>query len=117
MTDFPTIPEWNPLELAKRLGTCVLVDVRRPDEFNGELSHIEGSQLVTLETDLERFLQSEHERLKEETVVFICRSGVRSMRAALQATQLGYKHPINLRGGMIGWNEAGLATHKTGGNK
>lgn len=34
------VPEITPDEFRDYIGNVTLVDVRRPDEFNGELSHI-----------------------------------------------------------------------------
>ncbi|MFM8269686.1 MAG: rhodanese-like domain-containing protein [Pseudomonadota bacterium] len=82
-----------------------LVDVRRPDEFKGELGHIPGARLVTLGPELVRFLE---EQDRSEEIVFICRSGVRSREACLFSQQLGFKSPINLQGGMISWNDYGF---------
>lgn len=79
-----------------------LIDVRRPDEFTGELGHIPGAQLVTLGPDLVRFLETQD---RNDEIVFICRSGVRSRNACLFCQQSGFKSPINLQGGMISWND------------
>lgn len=78
------------------------VDVRRPDEYVGELGHIEGATLVTLGEELTAFLEKEN---KEDEIVFICRSGARSGNATLEALKLGYKKPVNMTGGMLQWNE------------
>lgn len=79
-----------------------LIDVRGPDEFNGELGHIEGAQLVTLGAELSKFLDS-GDRNKE--YVFICKAGGRSARATAEALSKGYKHAINMMGGMMKWND------------
>lgn len=79
-----------------------LIDVRRTDEFNNELGHIEGAKLITLGPDLTEYLQN-NDRNKE--IVFICRSGGRSGTATAESLQLGYKFTSNMVGGMIRWNE------------
>lgn len=84
-----------------------LVDVRRPDEFNGELGHIEGAVLVTLGPDLESFIAKMD---KSKTVLFICRSGMRSANATLFAKQLGFEKVYNMNGGMMLWNQLGFPT-------
>jgi rhodanese-related sulfurtransferase len=73
-----TIPEISPEELFDVLGRVTLIDVRRPDEFNGELSHIAGATLLTLGPELDSFLKT-HD--KNDEVVFVCRSGQRSGQA------------------------------------
>lgn len=79
-----------------------LIDVRRPDEFNGEYGHIEGAELVTLGPDLAQFLQNGE---RSEEIVFVCRSGGRSGQATAESIRLGYKFTANMVGGMIQWTE------------
>lgn len=93
--------EITPETLKSYLSDSIqLVDVRRPDEFVGELGHIKGSQLMTLETELETGLAKLD---KTKPVVFICRSGVRSTKATFIAQALGFKECYNMQGGMIRW--------------
>jgi rhodanese-related sulfurtransferase len=87
------------------LSGLVLVDVRRPDEYVGELGHIEGAVLKTLGPELETFLATAN---KEADTVFICRSGARSANATLMAKELGFKSVYNMEGGMMYWNSVGL---------
>ncbi|MBL7666268.1 MAG: rhodanese-like domain-containing protein [Bacteriovoracaceae bacterium] len=82
-----------------------LIDVRRPDEFTGELGHIPGAELVTLGPNLVQFLE---EQDKDEKILFICRSGQRSANATLMALDMDYNDVANLEGGMILWNQLGL---------
>lgn len=96
----PTIQVNNPQELAD----FELIDVRRPDEFNGELGHIKGAKLNTLGPQLEAYLQSADQ---EKKILFICRSGMRSMNATQTALSLGFKHVYNMEGGMMLWNQKG----------
>ncbi|MDZ4083142.1 MAG: MBL fold metallo-hydrolase, partial [Bdellovibrionales bacterium] len=88
-------------------GRVKLIDVRRPDEFNGELGHIKGAKLVTLGPDLTKFLENGN---RAEEIVFVCRSGGRSGTAAAESIKLGYKFTINMAGGMIRWNEKKFKT-------
>ena len=99
-------PEIQPQELSTTLDRYTLIDVRRPDEFNGELSHIPGAKLVTLETELTKTLPT---LPKDKDYVFVCRSGGRSGNATEQALALGLKAK-NMVGGMIMWNALGLKT-------
>jgi len=86
-----------------------LIDVRRPEEWMGELGHIEGSTLMTLETDFAQGIRAED---REQTIVFVCRSGARSSRAAAYARALGFTDVYNMQGGMIEWNDQRLPTSK-----
>lgn len=99
------VPEVSPLELNQNLETVKIVDVRRPDEYTGELGHINGAQLLTLEKD---FNERIHDFDKNDCIVFVCRSGARSARATQYAQTLGFKEVYNMHGGMILWNELGL---------
>lgn len=75
-----------------------IIDVRRPDEFNGELGHIDNAELISLnDADFEGRLQ----RLdKTKPHLFVCRSGGRSARAARIALGHGFKAIYNMQGGM-----------------
>jgi rhodanese-related sulfurtransferase len=80
-----------------------LIDVRRADEFDGELGHLNGATLKTLGADLENFLKSDNLE-KDVPTLFICRSGVRSVTATKLAMELGFKQVFNMEGGMLFWN-------------
>ena len=84
-----------------------LIDVRMPEEYVGELGHIEGTTLITLGPELETFMKSAK---KEAHIIFICRSGARSARASAAALELGFKNIYNMEGGMIEWNKMELPT-------
>lgn len=94
----------DPKEVCDNQDQLALIDVRRPDEFTGELGHIPGARLVTLDT-----LQANIQSLpKNKTIVFVCRSGARSANAASLAIAHGFNDVYNMKGGMILWNEYGL---------
>lgn len=88
-----------------RLGRVRLIDVRRPDEFTGELGHVAGAELITLGPDLQHFLETAD---KNQEVVFICRSGGRSGQATVVSRNLGWTRTVNMSGGMLRWNEMKL---------
>jgi rhodanese-related sulfurtransferase len=106
----PGVEDIDPKELWDLKGNVEIVDVRRPDEFTGELGHIPGSQLMVLDTLPERL----SELPKDKTVVFVCRSGNRSGRAAAFAKQNGFTDVFNMKGGMLLWNELKLETEREG---
>ena len=103
---YPEVIDIDPLELAEKLDDVVIVDVRHPDEFHGELGHIPGAHLSILD-ELEDHL---HRFPKDKTVAFVCRSGGRSARACMLALHQGFTNIVNLKGGMILWNEHHLPT-------
>jgi rhodanese-related sulfurtransferase len=87
--------------------TFRVVDVRRPDEFNAELGHIKGAELVTLENEFKGAIESWNPK---DTIVFVCRSGNRSGKATAYAQAKGFAEVFNMEGGMILWNALGLPT-------
>lgn len=82
------------------------MDVRRPEEFTGELGHIEGAVLIPVTSIAARVAELEPHRHKH--IVLVCRSGVRSTSAAAILTGLGFPHVSNLKGGMVNWRESGF---------
>ncbi|MGZ5280558.1 MAG: rhodanese-like domain-containing protein [Pseudobdellovibrionaceae bacterium] len=93
-------------ELSQKKDQVVMIDVRQPEEYQGDLGHIPGSKLIALDTLPDNMAQIP----KDKTVVFVCRSGGRSARATAWAMEHGYQHVYNLKGGMILWNELHLQT-------
>jgi rhodanese-related sulfurtransferase len=78
-----------------------LVDVREPDEraaFNIGGEFLPLGKIQTMQTD-------EIDDLKNEEVIFYCRSGNRSGQACLILESMGFKNVKNLVGGMIDWQE------------
>ena len=107
----PDIPEVHDItveEVQEKREQVKLVDVRRPDEYTGELGHIVGAELITLDTLEDRVA----ELPKDQTLVFVCRSGKRSAAASVIAQQNGFGSVYNMMGGMIRWNEAGFEIEK-----
>jgi len=76
-----------------------LVDVREPAE------HAEyniGGILIPL-GKVQTMQIEEIEDLKQEEVIVYCRSGRRSLNAAMVLEQLGFSNVYNLEGGMLDW--------------
>ena len=99
VTEVPTI---SPKVFLSRSKEFKIIDVRRADEFNAELGHIAGAELMTLGTELETKLD---ELSKDEALVFVCRSGKRSAEGTMLSIKKGFKNVYNLEGGMLLWNE------------
>lgn len=102
------IPTVTPKDVLN-LKDATLIDVRMPDEYIGELGHIERAQLTTLGPELETFLETAN---KEVPIIFVCRSGARSGRATATALALGFKNVYNMEGGMLAWNSLVLPISK-----
>jgi rhodanese-related sulfurtransferase len=101
------IPTLSVAQAASLPATVRLIDVRRPEEFHGELGHVEGAELHPLGPELERFLA---EAPRDGHYVFLCRVGGRSAHATALAMALGFRHVANMAGGMMHWNAEGLPT-------
>jgi hydroxyacylglutathione hydrolase len=102
----PTVLDITPEDLRENKSQVKIIDVRRPDEWVGEFGHIPEAELVTLDT-----LPARIEELpKDQTIVFVCRSGGRSAQAAAFALQSGLHDVYNMKGGMIAWTEKKFET-------
>lgn len=88
----------------------MLLDVREPEEFNGDPGHIGGSILIPLRHLSQRV--SELEKFRDREIVAICRIGGRSTTAAAILTGLGYEQVYNLKGGILDWVAANLPVER-----
>jgi rhodanese-related sulfurtransferase len=103
-----TLPEVDILEAKKRIDNgAVLVDVREQNEFDD--LRIPGSILVPLSEFQQRF----EELPKDKEIVMQCRSGARSGQATEFLLANGYTNVVNMTGGILAWNEAGLPVQRS----
>jgi rhodanese-related sulfurtransferase len=111
VADVAAMPLISPEQLAaEQRGAAppLLLDVREPEEFVGELGHIKGALHVPLDV-LARRLPKLAGYVGRELIV-ICRSGARSATAGAILRHAGFDHVRNLSGGMLEWNARGLPT-------
>lgn len=80
-----------------------VLDVRQPEEYRA--GHIAGATLIPLD----KLGQSLGKLPQNRKILCVCRSGSRSSAAVRQLTGAGYE-ALNLSGGMMGWQRAGLPT-------
>ena len=76
-----------------------LIDVRQPEE------HAEfniGGILLPLGNIMSMQIDA-IEDLRDEEIICYCRSGQRSMQAAMMLETMGFTNVKNLAGGMMGW--------------
>ncbi len=78
-------------------GEFLLLDVRQPEEY--EAGHLPGAMLIPL-GELEA-RQGELDRTKK--IITYCRSGRRSMAAAIALCGLGFERIYSLDGGILNW--------------
>ena len=103
------IVEMTPEEAEPRLHELHVVDVRADHEFHGPLGRLKDASLAPLPE-----LEARAETLPGgRPLLLVCRSGVRSGKACEKLESLGIGPVVNLAGGMIAWNRAGLPVEET----
>jgi sulfur dioxygenase len=113
----PVIADWGPVRqtyagikeiepqwVAENPDQVHILDVRGVEEFNDELGHIDGAQLVPL-NELEHRVA---EVSTDHPIVAVCKSGRRSAQATVILKRKGLKQAASMRGGMLRWNQADL---------
>ena len=78
-----------------------LIDVREPHEY---MEANMGGKLFPL-GKIQTMQVEDIEDLKDEEVILQCKSGQRSMMAAMVLDQLGFKNTFNLAGGILAWKD------------
>jgi len=92
--------EITPVELKRRLDRgekLRIIDVREPHEY--QINRIAGSTLIPLGDVPKRV----NELDPDEELVMQCKSGARSGKAADFLRSQGFKHVLNLKGGILAW--------------
>jgi glyoxylase-like metal-dependent hydrolase (beta-lactamase superfamily II)/rhodanese-related sulfurtransferase len=88
----------------------LLLDVRQPDEYLGDLGHVPGAILIPLPQLPARL--SEIEGYREKTVIAICRSGSRSAKATALLKDAGFRDVWNMTGGTLAWRANGFPVER-----
>lgn len=87
----------EPFDVGQLPEEVRLIDVREPDEFRGELGHLEGAELVPVD----KLPEMSSAWPKDAPLLLICRSGRRSSQAAQMLSSVGFTNLANLSGGML----------------
>lgn len=90
------------LQQMQAAGEVVMIDVRTDVEF------AQGAILGSKHLPLHMLPLMADQLEQEKPVVLICRSGARSAQACAFLAQKGFENVYNLRGGVMGWAQAGL---------
>jgi rhodanese-related sulfurtransferase len=119
MIDPRRIPAIDVLEAERRLGTAaedaeigeptpapLLVDVREPNEFAA--FRAEGAVLLPLSAFLLRYRDLPQDR----PLLMICQTGSRSGQATAFLLANGWTDVVNVAGGTLAWERAGLAIRR-----
>jgi sulfur dioxygenase len=112
----PVAAEWGPVVttyagfreipadwVASHRADVSVLDVRSAAEFDGELGHIEGAQLIPLDELRARV----SEVATDKPVVVVCQTGKRSAMGTVILAKSGITRAANLAGGMVRWRELG----------
>lgn len=82
----------------------VLIDVRTPQEYSGQLGHLANAPLFPLQSLDTQYKDLEKYQQEDKDIIVYCRSGNRSRRAAEFLINHGFKNIYNMEGGMRAWN-------------
>lgn len=88
------------MRLAGRDSTVVLLDVRTPEEFDGETGHLARALLIPVQELDSR--AGELTRYHDRTIIVYCRTGHRSTKATEILQSHGFK-VMNMEGGITRW--------------
>ena len=106
-----SVPSLDPAEAHARVRRrdLLLIDVRTKEEWRTGVA--KGAKAITLGDPC--MVDTIYTLLKEDAskpVAVICRSGMRSGRAAKMLAGAGFTNVSNIKGGMMAWTAAGLPT-------
>ena len=99
MTIHQFYPRW--LTSSENRRPFCVVDVRTPEEF--AQGHVPGAMLKPLD----RLGDLSEDLPKQSDLHLICRSGMRSQKAAQMLAAAGFTRLINIEGGTMAWINAG----------
>ncbi|NIR60262.1 MAG: sulfurtransferase [Gammaproteobacteria bacterium] len=108
-------PMLEPDEVQRRLDAgdeLLMLDVRSPQEFTGELGHVTGARNIPVD-ELPRRIDELVDHV-ETPIAVLCRTDRRSAKAADLLARNGFADVHVVRGGMTAWNTAGLPTESDG---
>jgi hydroxyacylglutathione hydrolase len=106
--ELASIPQMTPRELAVRLksGDVTVIDVRGRAEWEG--GHLPGVANVPLGYIRDHL----DDMARDKPLVLQCQGGARSAIAASVLRADGFDNVVNLTGGFIGWQHAGLPVER-----
>jgi rhodanese-related sulfurtransferase len=101
VTTYAGVPQIDAEWVAGHRTDVHVLDVRSAEEFDGELGHIDGAQLVPLGELRGR----EREVPTDKPVVVVCQTGKRSALGTAILRKAGVTRVANLAGGMAEWRQ------------
>jgi rhodanese-related sulfurtransferase len=100
----------NVTELNQKLTAgenIILIDCREQNEWDE--AHIAQARFIPL-SNFAAELANFSDTPKDAIIVCQCRSGKRSLQAAMHLQNEGYENLFNLEGGILAWNEENFPT-------
>jgi len=100
----------TPADVSSLIGkdsTVVVLDVRTPEEYNGETGHLPGALLIPVQELEDRV--GELTKYRDRTIVVYCRTGHRSTNATEILKKRGF-NVMNMEGGITRWQAERLPT-------
>jgi rhodanese-related sulfurtransferase len=102
----PTILPRELEEMRRRWRPVELIDVRAPVEYREV--HAESARLMPLDALVPEAVMEARNGTKDEPLYTICRSGSRGRQACEKFLAAGYTNVVNVEGGTLAWEQAGL---------
>jgi len=100
LTNFESVSAEQAQQMIQSDSDSIILDVRTSEEFEqGHLQNAVSIPLGNLEQELSQLS-------KDQKVIVYCQSGSRSVAASRLLSAQGYT-PLNLKGGINAWSEAG----------
>jgi rhodanese-related sulfurtransferase len=93
-------------DLHKQGKPIELIDVRTPVEYREV--HVDFARNLPLDRLDPAAVMADRNAPADEPVYMICRSGSRGKQACEKAVAAGFSNVINVEGGTVAWDEAGL---------
>ena len=109
-TEYDTISCQRLAELCQGENSVDLIDVRTPLEFREV--HVEFARNVPLDALKPSAVMTERNGTAHTPLFVICRSGNRSTKACEQFLANGFDNVVNVDGGTLAWDEAGLPVQR-----
>lgn len=102
----PTISPDELNQLVAQGSPIDLIDVRTPLEFLEV--HATPARNVPLDQLDPHAIMNSRNRAAQDTLYVICRMGQRGEKACLSFRAAGYENVVNVAGGTVAWDRAGL---------
>lgn len=92
----------------KNNSNLIILDVRTKEEFDG--GHLNNA--INLDVNSDKFREEVGKLDKNKKYLVYCRSGKRSKTAQGIMKEMGFKEVMNMTGGFLDWEKAGLPFKK-----